>query len=431
MRRNLDRRTFATTLAAVTAIYAGVLAADRTAPSVARPAVREQVQVLPTVAARLERAAPAAPRAARTVLAPAPLEEAQAAVRAQVRGRAFAGAALAIGRADRTVVLEGIGKIGWTKSAPAVDAEKTVYDIASLTKVVATTTAVMLLHEDGRIDLDAPVSRYLPEFSGGAKDRVTIRHLLTHTSGLPAGADASGTPAEALRQLVRTPLERAPGEAVEYSDVGFIVLWEAAGRAAGEPLFPLLDRRVFGPLKMRRTTFVAGEDCPRCAPTRRDEAGRPVDGVVHDPTARKLGGIAGNAGLFSTAADLARFAAMLAAGGELDGVRVLKEETIRAFTERQPGAGTRALGWDTPGPGGSGGAGAKISAKSFGHTGFTGTSLWVDPERGTWTVLLSNRTYRPQGEPAPPNRMQSLRRRVNDNVAVAADEIGPLASLGE
>ncbi|HEX2203621.1 MAG TPA: serine hydrolase domain-containing protein [Longimicrobium sp.] len=352
-------------------------------------------------------------------IAAAPLEAAQAAVRAQVRAGAMPGAALAIGREDRVVVEEGIGRVGWTASAAKVDPEKTVYDIASLTKVVATTTAVMLLVEDGRMELDAPVSRYVPAFSGGAKDRVTVRHLLTHTAGLPAGAGASGAPAEALRQLVRTPLARAPGEAVEYSDVGFVVLWEAARAAAGEPLFRLLDRRVYGPLKMRQTTFLAGADCPRCAPTWRDDDGAPVRGVVHDPTARKLGGIAGNAGLFSTARDLGRFAAMLANGGELDGVRVLKAETVALFAAPQPGAGKRALGWDTPGPSGTGGAGTKISKAAFGHTGFTGTSLWVDPERKTWTVLLSNRVYQPQ----TPNRIQTLRRRVNDQVALAADQV--------
>jgi len=141
-----------------------------------------------------------------------------------------------------------------------------------------------------------------------------------------------------------------------------------------------------------------------------------VRGLVHDPIARTLGGVAGNAGLFSTAPDLARFAAMLASGGELDGVRVLREETIRAFTRRQPGADTRALGWDTPERDGSGAAGRRISPRAFGHTGFTGTSLWVDPDRGTWTVLLTNRTF----EPRAANRIQSLRRAVHDEVALSA-----------
>ena len=138
----------------------------------------------------------------------------------------------------------------------------------------------------------------------------------------------------------------------------------------------------------------------------RDDDDRPVRGLVHDPIARRLGGVAGNAGLFSTAHDVGRFAAMMANGGELDGVRIFREETVREFTVRQPGAGTRALGCDTPGPNGSGGAGVKFSKESFGHTGFTGTSVWIDPERHTWTVLLSNRVYQPRapnfGVPTPP-----------------------------
>ena len=203
-----------------------------------------------------------------------------------------------------------------------------------------------------------------------------------------------------------------------YSDVGMNVLFAAAERAAGEPLFRLLDRRVYGPLKMRSTTYLAGEGCPACAPTMRDENDEPVRGLVHDPIARRLGGVAGNAGLFSTAHDVGRFAAMMANGGTLDGVPIFREETVREFTVRQPGAGTRALGWETPGPNGSGGAGVKFSKESFGHTGFTGTSVWIDPERHTWTVLLSNRVYQPRA----PNQNMALRRRVNDRVAAAADD---------
>ena len=415
MRRIRDQKTILAAAVAAS-VYAGVLLGSPAEP-VAEP--RTTVAgALPPAAATLRRALTvqsAAPKKAR--LAPSRLEEAEAAVRAQVSAGAFPGAALAIGREGQAAVEKGIGKIGWTRAAARVDPRRTVYDVASLTKVVATTTAVMLLVEDGKMELDAPVSRYLPQFSGGAKDRVTVRHLLTHTAGLPAGTSAWGEPDEALRRVIATPLKRAPGEAVEYSDVGFVVLFEAAERAANEHLFRLLDRRVFGPLKMRQTTFVPGAGCPVCAPTMRDGDGDPVQGVVHDPTARALGGVAGNAGLFSTVHDLGRFAAMLAAGGELDGVRVFKEETVKLFTVRQPGAGTRALGWDTPGPNGSGGAGRTISKASFGHTGFTGTSIWIDPERGTWAVLLANRTYQPR----TPNRIQSLRRRVNDQVALAAD----------
>lgn len=340
-------------------------------------------------------------------------------VEGEIRRGGFPGAALAVGRREQVVIERGVGKLDWYAGSEPVDPDLTVYDLASLTKVVATTTAVMLLVEDGKLGLDTPVREYLPAFSGGDKDFVTIRHLLTHTSGLPAGASIRApSPALSLARAVETRLVRSPSSDVVYSDIGFIVLAAAAEQAAGEPLYRLLDRRVFGPLGMKSTTFLPGEWCGRCAPTEQRRDGTMHRGVVHDPLAQQLGGIAGHAGLFSTVHDLARFAAMLARGGELDGVRVLNEETLRLFTTRQPGAGTRALGWDTPDPRGNGAAGSGISARAFGHTGFTGTSLWVDPDRGTWTVLLSNRTFLPRG----PNRMQALRRTVNDLVASAVEE---------
>jgi CubicO group peptidase (beta-lactamase class C family) len=343
------------------------------------------------------------------------LAQAERLVRAEISRGAFPGAALAAGRGAHMELLTGIGNAEWGKHE--VDAERTIYDIASLTKVVATTSAVMLLVEDGKLALDVPVKRYLPEFSGGARDRVTIRHLLTHTSGLPAGAGAPGTPAQALRALIRTPLENAPGEKMVYSDVGFVVLYAAAQRVAGEPVDELLQRRVFKPLGMISTGYLpGGEACDRCSPSYRKDDGTPVRGKVHDPTARRLGGVAGNAGLFSTAADLARFAAMLAEGGTLDNVRIFDEQTIRQFTARQDNAGNRALGWETPKQTG-GSAGRQVSRKAFGHTGFTGTSLWVDPESKTWTVLLTNRTFDPHAS----NRIQALRRAVNDRVAEAAE----------
>ena len=347
-------------------------------------------------------------------LDPSRLDEAIAAVRREVDRGAFPGAVLAVGRGSQPVLMEGIGQTAWGDSW--VDPVNTVYDLASLTKVVATTTAVMLLVEDGLIDLDAPVQRYLPEFSGDAKAIVTVRQLLTHTSGLPDWTDVEGLPADvAMLRILHIPLEDQPGEDMEYSDLGFVVLHAAAERAAGEPLDYLLQRRVFTPLGMAMTGFVPGAGCMVCAPTM-IMAGQEVRGIVHDPIARTLGGIAGNAGLFASAPDLARFAGMLASGGEIDGVRILSEQTIAEFTKRQPGADSRALGWDTPSIDGSGGVGRKISPRAFGHTGYTGTSLWVDPDRHTWTILLTNRTFRPRAE----NRIQALRRALNDEVALSA-----------
>ena len=344
------------------------------------------------------------------------LLRAENAVRAEVARGAFPGAALAVGRWDRTAVELGVGTLDWDPGAPAVDPDYTVYDLASLTKVVATTTAVMLLFQDGRLDLGAPVSRYIPAFTGGDKDKVTIWHLLTHTSGLPAGASLPAGYHEAIARAISVGLVREPGSDVEYSDVGFVILFAAAEQAAQEPIPQLLERRVFGPLGMHSTGYRPGGGlCLECAPTAQRRDGTYFQGYVHDPIAGALGGIAGNAGLFSTAHDLAIFASMLASGGELNGVRVLNQGTLALFTQRQPRSGTRALGWDTPESDGGGAAGVKISPRAFGHTGFTGTSLWVDPDRGTWTVLLSNRTF----EPRASNQIQAVRRTVHDWVATA------------
>jgi CubicO group peptidase (beta-lactamase class C family) len=368
-----------------------------------------------------------APEDPRTVgMDAAALGSAVRALEAQVEREGFPGAALAVGRGAELALEAGVGRIRW--DGDRVSPDSSLYDIASLTKVVATTTAAMLLVEDGRLELDAPVSRYLPEWrsasrtgenSGGRKDEVTIRHLLTHTSGLPAGAGTWGTEEEARARLIATPLRAAPGERVEYSDVGFVVLYAALERAAGRPIPELLEARVFGPLGMESTTFDPALDCRGCAPTAWTGTAEIV-GRVHDPIAAKLGGEnAGNAGLFSTASDLGRFAAMLASGGELNGVRVLAEETVKKFTTRQPDAATRALGWDTRDERGIGAAGLAMSAGSFGHTGFTGTSLWVDPERKTWTVLLTNRTYAPRATVA----IQKVRRTVHEDVVQAADAV--------
>jgi CubicO group peptidase (beta-lactamase class C family) len=353
------------------------------------------------------------------------LIRAEDAIYSDLQRGAFPGAALAVGRRGDIVLEEGFGNTGRGWDSAPVDPDETVYDLASLTKVVGTTTAVMLLVEDGKMRLDDRAASYLPEFAGGGKEYVTIRQLLTHTAGLAAGTDVpSGlSRADALAHVLRTPLVTYPGGRMEYSDLSAVVLFAAAERAAGEPLYHLLDRRVFAPLGMTSTSYVFGpEGCTRCAGTSRS-SGDTFRGRVHDPIARRLGGIAGNAGLFSTAHDMARFAAMLASGGELGGTRIFRESTVRQFAMRQPGAGTRALGWDTPPPGGGGAAGARISTIAFGHTGYTGTSLWIDPERGTWVVLLTNRTY--DGEDN--NRMQALRRAVHDRVAEATDRGGYLA----
>lgn len=341
------------------------------------------------------RAAAAAPLEPEPRLSPAELDRAEAEVRAALERRAFPGAVLAMGVGERVERITPMGKIGWTDAAAPVSAEETLYDLASLTKAMATTTAVLMLAERGEIDLDAPVQRSLPGFEGQAKDRVTWRHLLTHTSGLPGGAVIRGTePDERLRRLLRTRIDISPGTTVEYTDLGFLVLWAAAERVVGEPLEGWLQRELWAPLGMHATRFSPGEGCEACAPTLRLRDGTPYQGRPHDLYARRLGGVAGNAGLFSTAADMARFAAMIAGGGALEGVRVLREESVREMLRQQPGAGSRTLGWQAFCPAERTGENEPCARPvAYGHTGYTGTSLWVDPRTGAWAVLLSNRTY--------------------------------------
>jgi CubicO group peptidase (beta-lactamase class C family) len=257
------------------------------------------------------------------------------------------------------------------------------------------TTAMMQLVEQDRVELDAPVARYLPEFTGDGKDRVTIRHLLTHSSGLPSWrplykeAAAADT---AIAIVLATPLDTVPGARMVYSDLGAILLGKVVERVSGETLDAYLARHVFGPLGMTSTMYRPDASVhDRVAPTEFDPwRQRHIRGEVHDENAFMLGGVSGHAGLFSTAADLTRFARMMLAGGVLDGVRLLRPSTIAQFTAVQdPGLSHRALGWETPS--GQNSAGSAMSARAFGHTGFTGTSLWMDPERGAFVLLLTNR----------------------------------------
>jgi serine-type D-Ala-D-Ala carboxypeptidase len=338
--------------------------------------------------------------AARPVLTAAAWERMVARVGADLERGAFPGAVLAVGVGGEIAGISAHGRHEWTERSAAVLADSTLFDLASVTKAVATTVAVMLLVEDGRMALDDPVRNYLPNFEGQFKERVTIRHLLTHTSGLPPGTRLNGTtPAEVLRRMQRTLIPVPPGREVSYSDVGFAILWAAAERAAGEPLPALLRRRVWEPLGMSSTRFLPGPDCAHCAPTLHLERPPriPYRGQPADEMARRLGGIAGNAGLFSTAPDLARFAAMIAGGGALGETRVLSEESVRALTTQQPRAGNRAIGWEAYCPGEEREPGDPCARPlAYGHTGFTGTALHVDPGSGRWMVLLTNRTYLPR-----------------------------------
>jgi uncharacterized protein YbbC (DUF1343 family)/CubicO group peptidase (beta-lactamase class C family) len=288
----------------------------------------------------------------------------------------------------------------------------TIFDVASLTKVVATTPAVMLLVERGLVALDAAVGTYLVEFDGDKQQAITVRHLLTHTSGLRPGISTrSGWIgySEALALACAEQPTQPPGTAFRYSDLNFILLGELVQRVSGLSLDEFAGREFYRPLGMRNTGFLPAADLwTRIAPTTQ-EGDVVIRGVVHDPTARRMGGVAGHAGLFTTAADLARFARMLLNGGQLEGTRVFQDETVRLMTRVQSPEAVpdrRGLGWDIDSPY-AGPRGAHFPVGSFGHTGWTGTSLWVDPFSRTFVVFLSNRNH-----PTEEGSVTALRRRI-------------------
>ena len=319
---------------------------------------------------------------------------------------AFPGAVLAVGRRDSILLLAAVGHYG-TDDARAVTAG-TVYDLASLTKVIGLTTACMYLAGEGKLDLDAPVQRYVPAFRGQWKERVTIRHLLTHSSGLPAWRPLyieATTRAVAFALVDTTALLRQPGDTFVYSDLGAILLTQVVEGLTNQRLDAYLDARVFQPLGMTSTRFLPPTEWrDRIAPTERSQDGTIIRGTVHDENAWKLGGVSGHAGLFSTAPDLARFAQWL-----------MGQAAFLEWTRRQnvPAGSSRALGWDTPSEGSSGGT--KLGDRAFGHTGFTGTSIWIDPEKDLFIILLTNRV-----NPTRENgRIARVRPRVADLVVDA------------
>jgi CubicO group peptidase (beta-lactamase class C family) len=326
-------------------------------------------------------------------------------VRDGITRGAFPGAALVVGRHDTMLVARGYGRLTWSANGAAVSAESTLYDLASVTKVVATTTALMLLVERGRVNLDAPVARYIPEFTGAGKEAITVRRLLNHTAGLrgtlPLYKDAADR-AGALRLVYEATPIVTPGSRVIYSDLNAMLTGEIVARVSGEPLEAFVSREVLEPFGLRQTLYKPPRSLHRRVAPTGVWRGVPSAGVVHDLNAVKLGGVAGHAGLFATARDLARFAQILLAGGVTpEGTRVLREETIRAFTSVSVPArrkdSARALGWQAlPTDEDESSAGHLFGPHSYGHTGFTGTSIWIDPDRDVFVVLLTNRVYVPR-----------------------------------
>lgn len=323
-------------------------------------------------------------------------------MRSALESRAFPAASVAVGRAGTVVHMRGYGHYTYT-SEEAVN-EHTLFDIASLTKVVATTTAIMKLYEAGLVDLDAPVVHYVPEFGANGKQAITLRQLLSHSAGLPGFVPfhtlGMTSRAAVLDSILSQPPAYPPGTQYRYSDHGFIVLALVVEAVTNRPFDQYVHDEILRPLGMTHSGFRparASPDAP-IVPTEVDRTFRRrlIQGEVHDETAWILGGAAGHAGLFSTAADLAQFAFMLVNGGYIHGQQFLKPETIALFTRRvdqtNP-AHTRALGWDTRSTEGYSSAGQFFGPLSYGHTGFTGTSMWIDPEQRLFVILLTNRVY--------------------------------------
>jgi beta-N-acetylhexosaminidase len=319
---------------------------------------------------------------------------------AAVSNHAFPGGVLAIGIKGELLV-HAFGRLKYDSASPTVSPE-TIYDAASLTKPVVTATLVAMQAEAGHMDLDLPVARFVPEWNSGPngdwRKTVTIRHLLTHSSGLPGHEDYFLTlhsKHEIIAAICHAPLEYAPGSKTVYSDLGFILLGEILERATGKTLDLLAGERIFTPLGMMASTFSPAKSlAARIAPTENDVTFRKrlLQGEVHDENAFAMGGVAGHAGLFATAPDLAAFCQMLLNGGLYAHQRLLTRAVISQFIAPQPlASGARTLGWMTPTPNSS--SGRYFSAGSFGHLGFTGTSIWIDPDQRLFVILLTNRVY--------------------------------------
>jgi CubicO group peptidase (beta-lactamase class C family) len=326
-------------------------------------------------------------------------------LRSGIQQRAFPGAVLAVTHQGKLIAHKGLGHFTYDATSPAVTAE-TVYDLASVTKVVATTTLCMILYDRGLFKLDQSLIELLPGFADNSSElkdwrrqKVTLCMLLAHSSGLPAYVKLFQTAHnkdELLQQALRVPLTADPDKRAEYSDIGFILLGQAIEKLSGEPLDQFCQREIFAKLNLAHTCFNPAADVkPAIPPTENDCTFRHrlVQGEVNDENAFVMGGVAGHAGCFSTAVDVSVFAQCMLQGGS----PLVKKETLEIFTRRQdsPPATSRALGWDTPSQPSQ--SGKYFSSRSYGHLGYTGTSLWIDPDRRLSVTLLTNRTWPDRG----------------------------------
>ena len=344
----------------------------------------------------------------------------------------YPGAVLVVGRHDTILFAKGYGHLTWSPTSPAVSVDSTFWDVASLTKVVATTPALMLLLEQGKVSLDSPVVHYLAEFKSPGTSGITVRHLLTHTSGLRATLPLREAPdsAAALRMVLTTVPVAPPGTRTVYSDLNAILLGEIVRHVSGQTLDAFVTRAIYAPLGLDQQMLFRPPKrlVPRIAPTNLWR-GHPIAGVVNDPSAGMLGGVSGNAGVFATARGLARFAQFMLNEGALpDRPRLLKKETVHQFTQiavpARRGVSARTLGWEAlPTGEETSSAGTIFGPHSFGHTGWTGTSLWIDPDRDLFVLLLTNRAYAPRVRGSF-TKLKEVRGRVADAAARAIDALG-------
>jgi CubicO group peptidase (beta-lactamase class C family) len=346
-----------------------------------------------------------------------------------MRRGVYPGAALIVGRHDTILYAQGYGHLTWGNTSPSVSVDSTFWDVASLTKVAATTPALMLLVEQGKVVLDSPVVRYIPEFNSPGTAGITVRHLLTHTSGLRPTLplrEARDSAAALLMVLTTVPVS-PPGTRMVYSDLNAILLGEIVRRVTGQPLDVFVTHAVYAPLGLdQEMLFRPSKKLEkRTAPTNLWH-GHPIAGVVNDPGAGKLGGVSGNAGLFVTARALARFAQFMLNQGALPGrPRILKKETVEKFTRvavpARRGVSARTLGWEAVPTGEeTSSAGKLLGPHSYGHTGWTGTSLWIDPDRDVFVLLLTNRAFDPRVRGSF-TKLKTVRGEVADAAARAID----------
>jgi CubicO group peptidase (beta-lactamase class C family) len=321
---------------------------------------------------------------------------------AGIREGLYPGAVVVIGRRDSILYSRGYGHFTWNPASRVPDPDSTLWDLASITKVVATAASTMRLMDQGKLDLDAPVRRFLPRFSGGLKNQVTVRMLLDHTSGLrsyvPMYKKAGRSRTKMVNLLYAQSLVRSPGDSAEYSDLNMMLLGLLVESVAGTSLDRFAEAEVFNPLGMTETRFHPPASLKRRIAPAGIWQGQPVPGDVNDQNAVAFGGVAGHAGVFSTARDLARFAQVWLRDGLAPTGQWVSPTTIRQFLTRGPRSGTRLLGWDSPELNGEEPSiyGTLITQSAYGHTGFTGTEIWIDPAHDLFLVFLTNRAFDPR-----------------------------------